>query len=498
MGLSEVQQVGLSRDEAIAACKTDLNFFASVCLPEVYRFPFPPIFVAVWQMLTDDALKTSGQQRIAIGLPRGFGKTILLKLYAVWLTLFTSRQFVLVVCNTQPLASNFIADVEDVLDSTNIKNLFGDWRIAMEMDNAVQKKFTFRGRSVTLAALGNGGSPRGLNIKFVRPDAIIMDDMQSREEAESPIVAMQILTWMLGTLMKANNKFRCQFTFVGNMYPFEGSILKKLKHNPAWYSFICGAILADGQSIWPELRSVEDILEELDNDTSMGHPEIFFSEVMNDEEAGNRAGIDIAKIGTYVEPPEHLPSFPESGFIIIDPSVGKKKNDAVAIGAILIFDGVPVLWDLRVGPFNPMEQIVKSFELAMLYGIESILVESVAYQATLCFWMNYVMEQRGIRGFKSKEIYPGMNTKNSRIISMLKDLTAPKPQCLVHPRVKTQFVYQVSHFNPARTKNIDDILDLLAYARPAMVQYGAALLLPINAAEISPQSAFADTLEIAF
>lgn len=496
--MSETTQVGLSRDQVIARCKTDLNFFAAICLPDVYRFPFPPIFVAVWQMLTDDAMKDSGQQRIAIGLPRGFGKTILLKLYAAWLNLYTTRQFILVVCNTQPLASNFIADVEDILDSPNIKRIWGDWRLAMEMDNAVQKKYTFCGRSITMAALGNGGSPRGLNIKFVRPDAIIMDDMQSREEAESPVIASQLLTWMLGTLMKANNKFRCQFTFVGNMYPFEGSILKKLKHNPAWYTFICGAILADGQSIWPELRSVEDILEELDNDTSMGHPEIFFSEVMNDEDAGNKAGVDLSKIAVWEEPPEHMPVHPESGFVIIDPSVGKKKNDAVAIGAVLFFDGKPVLWDIAVDAFNPMQQISESFRLAMLYGISVVLIESVAYQATLAFWMQYFMLQRGLSGLKALEIYPGMNSKNSRILEMLKQLTAPTPQLYIHPRVKTRFIYQVSHFNPIKTRNVDDVLDLAAYAYPAKAQFGAALLLPLEALSVQTKSAFGDELEVAF
>ena len=468
--------IGLSRDEVIEACKKDLNFFAALCLPDIYKFPFPPVFQAVWQLLTDDANRDTGQQRLAIGLPRGFGKTILLKLYSAYLILLTDRQFILVCCNTAALSANFIADVSDILCSPNILSVFGDWRIAMEKESQELKKFTFRGRPCIFAALGAGGSPRGLNIKFVRPDVIIMDDMQSREEAESQVESTKGLSWMLGTLMKTKNSSRCQFLFVGNMYPFEGCILKKLKNNPAWYSFVCGAILADGQSVWPELRSVEDIMEEFENDCSMGHPEIFFSEVMNDEEAGNRAGIDIGKIAVWEEPPPHFPAHAESGFTIIDPSVGKKKSDAVAIGTILIFDGIPVLWDVKVDSFNPMQQVEESFKQAITWEVSSILVESVAYQATLAFWMNYFRMQRGIEGFSAKEIYPGVAQKNSRIIEMLKQLTASTPRLKIHPRVRTQFLHQVLHFNPVRTKNVDDILDLLAYAYPAMAQYGAALL----------------------
>lgn len=493
-----IATVGVDRDQALGLAKTDLNFFASICIPDIFEFNFPPVFLAIWQMLTDGAVKRSVQDRLCIGLPRGFGKTILLKLYVVWLILFTDRKFILIVCNTASLAENFIADVVDILSAPNIIRTFGDWRLGLEKDTQPLKKFHFSGRPVTLAALGAGSSLRGINIKFVRPDAIIMDDMQSREEAESPVESIKILTWMLGTLLKANNKSRCQFVFVGNMYPFDGSILKKLKTNPAWYSFICGAILEDGASIWPELRSVEDILDELENDTSMGHPEIFYSEVMNDEEAGNRAGIDITKINVFDltlfggQTPEA-----EAGFVLIDPSVGKKKNDSVAIGVHLLFDGKPVLWDLAVGAFNPKQQIEKTIEFAVKYGLMAILVESVAYQATLAFWITEAKQRYGLSGLRVLEIYPGMNTKNSRIINALKLLISDGKQLQVHPRVKSQVIHQIVHWNPIRTRNQDDILDLLAYAYPAIQQFGIMLLKPFEV-NIVTSASFADTLELSF
>jgi len=494
-----VETIGASRDEAIEAAKRDLNFFASLCIPDVYLFPFPLVFVAIWQLLTSDAVKPSGQTRLCIGLPRGFGKTILLKLYVVWLILFTDRKLILVICNTASLAENFIADVVDILSSQNIINLFGDWRIALEKDTQPLKKFTFRGRPISLAALGSNSSLRGLNIKFVRPDAIIMDDMQSREEAESPVESETGLTWMLGTLMKANNKVRCQFAFVGNMYPFEGSILKKLKTNPAWTSFICGAILEDGNSIWPELRSVEDILDELENDISMGHPEIFYSEVMNDEEAGNRAGIDITKIN-YYKPAEgeEMPHIAEAGFIIIDPSTGKKKNDKVAIGCQLIFDGKPVLWEVDVGAYNPKQQIEKSIEMAVRNGVMVIIVESVAYQQTLCFWMEEAKRRYGLTGLRILEIYPGTTLKTSRILNALKLLTSPGRLLQIHTRTKSIVLHQIVHFNPMRTTNVDDALDLLAYGYPAIQQFGLLLLKPFEISDYSTQASFSDTLELAF
>ena len=172
-----------------------------------------------------------------------------MKLYVVWLVLFSDRKFILIVCNTASHANNFIADVQDMLSNPNIVNIFGDWRAGIEKDTQELKKFSFRGKTTIIAGIGSGGSVRGLNIKFVRPDIVLMDDIQTREEAANDVIANALFDWMLGTLMKACHPQRCVFIFVGNMYPFEGSILRKLKHSKEWISFITGAILADGESI---------------------------------------------------------------------------------------------------------------------------------------------------------------------------------------------------------------------------------------------------------
>ena len=60
----------------------------------------------------------------------------------------------------------------------------------------------------------------------------------------------------------------------------------KWKNNKNLITFISGCILANGQSLWPELRSLEELLNELKGDIDAGHPELFFSEMLNDTEVG--------------------------------------------------------------------------------------------------------------------------------------------------------------------------------------------------------------------
>lgn len=495
-GETDLLHVVSDRASIVEGARTNLDFLAQLILTDIYEYGYPPLFHAIWQLITVAATVDKGKPKYALGIPRGFSKTVVLKLYAVWVILFTSRRFILIVCNTAALAENFLSDVTDMLNNINIRSVFGAWNAVCEKDTLAFKKFTFRGRDIVLAALGAGSSLRGLNLKFVRPDVVIMDDMQNRDEAANPEVAKELLVWMLGTLMKACHPHRCIFIFVGNMYPFEGSILRKLKASAEWTSFITGAILADGNSLWPEHRSLDDLLSELQSDTDMGHPEIFFSEVMNDEEAGTVSGIDVSKITTA---PEYLDQVvAQGGCVIIDPSLGKKKGDDLGIGAFLIYDGKPVLRELAVGKYSPLETIHKATSMAAKYSMQLIVCEGGAYQATLIFWFNHVYQQLGIEGFHVGEITTGGMQKNARIDSMLKMLISG--DILLHKSVRSQVIYQITQWNRLKTVNKDEILDLLAYIKKVQEIHAEFLPLLISDVEVTtmPAASHTEDLQLPF
>jgi hypothetical protein len=485
-------EVSASRGELVEACKNSLDFLASLILVEIYAYGYPGPLQAIWQLICAASMKLVGKEKYALGIPRGFSKTILLKLYVVWLILFSDRRFILVVCNTASHAENFLSDVADMLSTDSILSIFGDWRTAVEKDRQELKKFNFRGRNIILAAIGSEGSVRGLNIKYRRPDIVLMDDMQSREEAENPVVAKSCFDWMLGTLMKACHPQKCVFIFVGNMYPFEGSILRKLKHSKEWTSFITGAILADGQSLWPEHRSLADLMAELAFDTEQGRPQIFFSEVMNDEDSGTVSGIDVSKIPDC---PAHLDAASaQGGFVIIDPSLGKKKSDDVAIGAVLIYDGLPVLVEKKLGKFDPGQTIQQATFLAAKYNMQLIVVEAVAYQESLKFWFEFIFNQLQIQGINIGTISPAGMQKNARIGAMFKQLLSGK--VLLHRSERSAVIYQITQFNPLKTNNADDLLDILAYIYAVIEKYPDWLPLMIseNFADGMPDASFDDNL----
>jgi hypothetical protein len=188
---------------------------------------------------------------------------------------------------------------------------------------------------------------------------------------------------------------------------------------------------------------------------------------LNDETASSNNLIDLSKLPAL---PFEEGDIPAGNFIIIDPSTGKINSDAVAIGYFEVYNGYPVLRELINARLSPGDTIHKALEMALRRNCRLICVESVAYQSTLNYWFRFISEQRGIYGIECVEVYPGGFSKNSRILNMFKSLLAG--ELFVDPSVRSEVYLQIMQFNPLRRDNVDDILDLLAYAAKVLEMYG--------------------------
>jgi hypothetical protein len=464
---SSTTEASFNAQEVVDLSRTSLDFLAAVAIPTVYAYPYPPVFLAVWDWLRGYISKTRDFSQLALGLPRGFGKTALMKLFILYCILFTDRRFILIICENTQKAVNILSDIMDMLNEENIKKTFGDWKLGVETDRQDLKKFGFRGRNIILLAVGADSGIRGITLKNERPDVMLFDDIQSRECADSQVQSEALERWMVGTAMKAKSPRGCLFLFTANMYPTKWSILRKLKSNPNWIKFIAGGILASGESLWEDLQPISQLMKEYENDLSMGRPEIFYAEVLNDETASSNNLIDLSKLPDL---PFEDGDIPAGNFIIIDPSSGKINSDAVAIGYFEVYNGYPVLRELVNERLSPGDTIQSALLLALKHNCRLICAESVAYQSTLNYWFRFICEQRGIYGIEHVELYPGGYSKNSRILNMFKMLMAG--EVFIDPAVRSEVFLQIMQFNPLRRDNTDDILDLLAYAPKVLEMYG--------------------------
>ena len=457
--------------EVFEVAKESLDFFAGLALPDIYRYAFPSLYLSMWLWLREKISLTRDFSQLAIGLPRGFAKTLLIKLFILYIILYTKRQFIMVVCENEAKAISILSDVADMLDEPNIKAAFGDWNLGITVNQNIKKVFGFRGRNIMLKAAGAGSGIRGITEKNRRPDVMIFDDIQSREDSESEIMSMQLEKWLIGTAMKTKSPEGCLFVFIANMYPTKGSLLRKLKNNPNWMKYIVGGIKSDGTSLWEELQPIKQLLKEFQNDLLAGHPEIFYAEVLNDENATVNNLVDLSTLPEWRYQDNDICG---GKFLIIDPSSDKIHSDKVAIGYFEVFDGYPCLMELIEERLSPGDTIRKAIELCLKKGAGLVAIESNAYQYSLNYWFAFICEQLGITGIQPVEIYSGMIAKQSRIMSMFR--TLPKGETKIHPSCRPAVFLQISQFNPLRRDNDDGILDLLCYAPRVLEMYGTEIL----------------------
>lgn len=476
------QEFYFNSEEIKAAAKEDMDWFGAIALPDVITLAFPAFYVALWRIVVSSFDKVRDFSKFALGFPRGHGKTMVVKLLILYAILFTKKRYILVIGANKDKAEAIISDVCDMLDSDNIRQLFGNWRYDIETDTKHLKKFTFAGRSVILEGAGQGTAIRGAQHKNARPDFIVLDDAQTKECAESITEAKSFQQWFIGTVLKLKNPMGCTYIYIGNMYKdmeiipksrIYSCMLRNLQLSSEWTSFIVGGITADFKALWEELHPLENLIAEYRGDLQLGQPEIFFAEVLNDPKASTSYYIDAAKVIEKVVGPEETH---QGNYIVIDPATSKQTPDQVVIGYFEIYDDVPHWAECYDGKYNSMETGYKAVELALSRQCTCIVVEANAYQYALCEIIEYVMQQMGVLGINVIPIYNGGRSKNSRILANFK--TAMQGQMTFSPQVRAKYISQAFAFDPTVTNNLDDILDTAAMAEKPAIEHRGAMVIP--------------------
>lgn len=458
--------VGTSIEDAKARGRHDINFFAGLALPDVSTSALPAFYIACFQLVVKRDIVSIGKiLRFALGLPRGHAKTTFIKILIAWLIAYGYSTYVLIVCATEPNAENIVADVSNIMASPNMEAVYGLWHANLYVDNTVKKQCMYNGVPITLMAKGAMTAVRGVNINNERPDTIICDDMQTKENDASPASAKELKSWFVSTLLKTiETKGNRLVIYVGNMYS-DTCILKQLQESRSWISLITGAILANGEPLWPELHSLESLLESFLHDEELGEGDSWFAEIMNDP-----------KSSTNTLLPKELPVVPpintnaDGVFITIDPAGFRDSSDDNVIVVHEVHDGVGYIVKTDAGQYNPKELISLAFQRAFEYGASMIGVESVGYQMTLKFWIEYFINALDITGIHVVELKPHGRTKESRIKLFIQELYVGA-YGHANPTERSLFIYQAMAYRIGKKKNRDDILDAQAYGVDVRKEY---------------------------
>ncbi len=457
----------LTPEQAVESCKTDPNFFSRFSMPEVHEYDIPEFYTEVWFFLLQRIISVRDTLhsvfRFALGLPRGHAKTTFSKLLIAYGILFGLFDFVLIVGSSEDRAQDILDDIDGILGSDNVRKVFGDWNSprAIERDTREVKIRNFLGREVILAAVGAGTALRGINIRNRRPGFILLDDVQTKENDESPAERDRLLRWILATLLKSRDPKHCFIFYIGNMYS-EQCILKQLQNNKMWTTLITGAILADGSALWPQLHPLDNLLEEYEHDSSLGKADIWFAEIMNDPQSVTQSLFPDGSIpdSPYAEDAELEV---QASFITVDPAGFRSDSDDNVVVAHKLVADTPIITEIRAGKWDPETTILEAIDCAIDNRSTYIGIESVAYQQTLKFWMELYLESYGLENnIEVIEIKPGIASKHSRIRAWVSNVLNNNYHVL-RSVDRALILWQGIRYRAGKKNNQDDILDGCAF-----------------------------------
>jgi hypothetical protein len=462
-----VEDINVSIEEAYHRGEKDISFFAALAMPSVCIFSLPEFYVAMWMIVTSREEDMEGMlMRFALGLPRGHAKTTFIKVLICWLIVYDRISFALILCSNSELAEALLADINDILISDNMTAIYGDWGAGLAIDSADQKKASYHSRPVVLVARGWAAGVRGLNLKNQRPDLIFCDDVQTRKNDESPTERNTLLKELVGTIFKAiaprGNRL---IIYVGNMYS-EECILNQLKKNTKWISMITGALLSNGEPLWPALFSREELMESYEHDEQLGMAHIWFAEVMNDPKS-----VAVSLLPLPIPDSPHLNIEECDGsFITIDPANFKKTSDDNVIAVHHRLDQKIAHGEVVVGIIDPLEVVKTALRLALQYNCSLIGVEDAGYQSTLAFWISHFMTEGGIENIMVVPLKHHGRSKESRIRTHIQELYAGS--CIMHnPDLRRRYIWQASLYKLGISDNRDDLLDGEAYSIDVRKEY---------------------------
>lgn len=493
--LLQPQQQCYSPEDLRALAATDLNFWAGLLIPDIAIYQFPQHYQDLWILCIKSFLQLQAQPtndeqadaereklfKLALALPRGFVKTTFMKLLVAYGLVHRLFDFPLIVCSNDGNAENFVSDVHNMLSAPVIVSLYDSWARKLTEDNKSQKRTTFMGRHCILKASGVSGGIRGVVIDNKRPDAILCDDAQTSKDAESTLETDKLRRTLVGTVFKTKNPHRCGIIYIGNRY-IQNCILDDLVASGEFISLVTGAILADGESLWPQLHSVPALMREYRMDAALGQAHIWFAEVMNQPTQRPNA---LLPDGDFPLTSLAFDVVPVGAFVTIDPAGSKPTSDDTTIaGHVLYDDGTCEVARLVVDKLTPKDTIYQAATIAEEIGAKFIFPEAIAYQSTLAYWFNELQDGAKV-ALEAIPLHTGGASKLKRIRAWVQELLQGD-YVICDTAIKATVLFQLLAFRVESTKNRDDVVDVCAMGTLVRAQHSAAIISVYKGLKVQP------------
>src|SRR3990167_609536 len=437
----------LSRAELIKLCAVDSDLFARVYFPKAVRQKSPDFDKQLWA-----AIENPLHRLLNLRVFRGAGKTTKLRLFAAKRIAYNVSKTILYIGASESHATRSIqwlrARIDPGIDDTPI------W----------------------VLGVGVTGNIRGINFDDYRPDLIIVDDCITDENAATQASAEKTSDLILNAVANSlassqefpNAKLAMLQTPISNY-----DISVQAEKDPEWHteSFGCWTKetedlqIPQQRSSWEEMFPTKTLQARKQNAIAQRRYSGFAKEMECKLVQSETTCFNANWLRLYDEVPRR-----GSTVIAIDPvpppsdkqlATNLKTKDYEAISVVSRVEGNYYLLDYAVSRgHDPQWTEAKLFEFALQYKPLCVVVEAVAAQRYLKWFLQKAMERRR-RFIPIKETPNDQRSKFHRIVTSLNGVaSAGRFWCSKH---HSEFIVQFENYGQGY-KGPDDLIESVSVA----------------------------------
>ena len=428
-------------------CKDSPERFVVYYLKGSLELKIPSFHREIYSLEANSSLK-----RICVIAPTGFGKSSVVSLaFPVWASVYAKYNEILIISATSSFAEYRLRLISQELDNNDrIREDFGITRSDVWRSDEI-----ILNNGVRILARGRGSQVTGM-----RPDLIIIDDMETEDQAKSEVERASLKEWFYKTLMNRPSP--------GGRIFMIGSISSKL-------AFLNNFITEEAKKIWTtriyKTAQCHSIWQDKWSDKDLAQKKVELAPFTGIYEALYEA--DVSQIQKYTFQRHWLRYYdrlPENRFplyVAVDPAIGNSIHSdytAIAVGGKDL-DGKLWIVDIIKKRFNveALELFGALFQVYDSYKPIKVGIESVSFQKFLKVF--FEQECRRMGKFPSvMEIKHDTKTSKQARISSL----APMFQS-GNILIKHDMYDLISEYEAYPEVEHDDVLDAVSMLKDMVI-----------------------------
>jgi hypothetical protein len=443
----------ISPKEAVAIGATSLTRYGRLFFPKTFRQASPKFHDDIGAVFDNTV-----DRNVAIEVFRDGAKTTLVRPLISRRVAYGISRTILVVSASQGHSILTLRWIKRQVEHNRLwAETFGLKKGSKWSDDHVEIHHKAFDEPITILALGITGQLRGYNIDDHRPDLIICDDTSTDEAANSAGQRAKETNLVFGALLNSlapASEAPDAKAIILDTPKSKFDLIEGCEKDPEWKFLRFGILDENDESRWPQRYPTAEVLKQKEAAIRVGRLAMWMREKACKIISTELASFKFENLVFWDTLPERC-----TYVITIDPASSDTATADDNVVAVLAFfkDAVYIV-DYKAATGQDPEMVKATvFEFARRFRPIGIIVESVAYQRVLAWYLEKAMREQ--RVYLPVYKIQDRRSKPDRIIQALGETSGyQRLHCL---STQTKFVEQFTEYSPLVDMH-DDVLDAVS------------------------------------